>query len=64
MPFSFFNPEKINEIIEYIIDNINNITIEESEYILNNAKKWYENNAMPDKQVDFLYQCLIENDII
>jgi len=61
---NIFNPEKINEIIEYIIDSINNITIEESEYILNNAKKWYENNAMPDKQVDFLYQCLIENDII
>lgn len=61
---NIYYPEKKEEIAKYIIDKINNISEEEEKYILNNANKWFENNALPDKQIEFLHNCLIENNII
>lgn len=61
---NIFYPEKQHEITEYIIDKLNSISTEETSYILDNARRWYENNALPDKQIDFLHQCLIENDVL
>ena len=58
------NPDKSNQVIEKLLHNINNISIEEEKYILHNAREWFINNVNPDKQISFIRQCLLENDII
>lgn len=61
---NIYYPERGKEIATYIIDKINSISAEEERYILNNARRWYEDNALPDKQIEFLHKCLVECDVI
>ena len=61
---NIYDPDKSDQIIENLLHNINNISIEEEKYILNNAREWFVNNANPDKQISFIRQCLLENNII
>ena len=61
---NIFYPEKQNEVAQYIVDKIHSIPQDEIEYILHNARQWYENNAISEKQIEFLHSCLIENEII
>jgi hypothetical protein len=51
-------PEMYRDLNEYIIDNINKISVEEERYIIQNARKWFLNNALPKNQISFLYECV------
>lgn len=61
---NIYYPEKQKELADYIIDKINSITIEEEKYILHNASTWYENNVLPNTQIDFLHDCLIRYGVL
>lgn len=53
-----------SNIYQNIINKISNISIEEYEYITQNAYNWFINNAIPDKQISFLNQILKEHNIL
>lgn len=61
---NIYYPEKHKELADHIINQINNISLEEEQYILYNARTWYENNALPQKQIEFLHQCLVEHGVL
>lgn len=61
---NIYDPDKSAEVIERLLHNINNISTEEEEYIVHNARSWFINNAKPDTQVMFLKQCLLEINLI
>ena len=61
---NIYYPDKSEQIIERLLHNINNISIEEEKYIIHNAREWFINNIKPDNQVAFLKHCLLENNII
>lgn len=58
------NKNKQKEIIDRLLNNIHNISLEEENFIINNAKNWFIKNAYPINQIKFLEQCLIENNFI
>lgn len=61
---NIYYPNKTTDIIEQLLNNIQSITAEEEKYILHNARDWFLNNSKPNKQIQFLTQSLIENNII
>lgn len=61
---NIYYQEKQKELANYIIDKINSISKEEELFILHNARTWYQNNALPHKQVEFLEQCVIQNGVL
>lgn len=61
---NIYYPEKTNEVIEKILFNINQVSSNEYDFIVNNARQWFIENVSPDRQISFLKQCLVENNIL
>lgn len=59
-----YNTKNYKIISNEIVDKIMNISQEEKQYILFNAYEWFNKNANPIRQIDFLKQIIIENDIL
>ena len=61
---NIINLNNCNSVIDTVLDKISCISEEESSFIINNAYLWYINNATLNKQIQFLINILVQENIL
>ena len=61
---NIFDIEQYNKISNDLREKILSIKNSEKKFILDNAREWFYNNAVSSKQINFIYESLVKNEVI
>lgn len=61
---NIFDIEKYNKTSNDLREQILSIKNSEKKFILDNAREWFDNNAVSSKQINFIYESLVKNEVI